>query len=96
VNILFFPASIPRTAGAWPRRYADYPEAVLLWNQISSIGYAVNAGRGACNLLREHRVVAGGRKAKDYWGGERKRRWKTLSVLRRFHQFKPFPQIKCI
>jgi cytochrome c oxidase subunit 1 len=93
VNLTFFPQHFLGLAGM-PRRYIDYPDAYLLWNQISSYGSYLS-GFGVLIFLYlvydafQKKVLAGD----NPWGvGATTLEW-TLSSPPPFHQFETLPRI---
>jgi cytochrome c oxidase subunit 1 len=94
VNILFFPQHFLGLAGM-PRRIADYPDAYVGWNFISSIGSYISAvglliffyGLAVAFMRKE-------KAANNPWGpGATTLEW-TLSSPPPFHQFEVLPRIK--
>jgi len=94
VNILFFPQHFLGLAGM-PRRIADYPDAYVGWNFVSSIGSYISAF--GLLIFFYGMVVAFSRKvraADNPWGpGATTLEW-TLSSPPPFHQFEVLPRIK--
>ncbi|MFZ5692562.1 MAG: cytochrome c oxidase subunit I [Pseudomonadota bacterium] len=94
VNILFFPQHFLGLAGM-PRRIADYPDAYVGWNQISSIGSYISAF--GLLIFFYGVVTAFMRKEKaadNPWGpGATTLEW-TLSSPPPFHQFEVLPKVK--
>jgi cytochrome c oxidase subunit 1 len=93
-NLIFFPQHFLGMAGM-PRRIADYPDAYMGWNYISSIGsYVFFVGLivffyGVIMAFR--RKVAAGN---NPWGaGATTLEW-TLPSPPPFHQFEVLPRIK--
>ena len=93
VNLTFFPQHFLGLAGM-PRRYVDYPDAFLLWNQISSWGSYIS-GIGALIFLYivwdafAKKVKA----AQNPWGaGATTLEW-TLPSPPPFHQYETLPRI---
>ena len=94
VNIIFFPQHFLGLAGM-PRRIADYPDAYVDWNRISSYGSYLSAlgvviflyGVAQAFMRKE---VAGN----NPWGpGATTLEW-TLTSPPPFHQFEILPKIK--
>ncbi|WP_340646931.1 cytochrome c oxidase subunit I [Phenylobacterium sp.] len=94
VNLIFFPQHFLGLQGM-PRRYVDYPEAFTLWNQVSSIGYAITAFGVVVFLVLLAEAAISRRKAEaNPWGeGATTLEW-TLSSPPPFHQFSELPVIK--
>jgi len=94
VNIIFFPQHFLGLAGM-PRRIADYPDAYVDWNRVSSIGSYISALGVVIFLFGvaqafTRRQVAGN----NPWGaGATTLEW-TLSSPPPFHQFEVLPKIK--
>ncbi len=94
VNLVFFPQHFLGLAGM-PRRYADYPDAFVGWNMVSSIGSYISAFGTLIFLYGIYqafsRKVAAGN---NPWGeGATTLEW-TLSSPPPFHQFETLPRIK--
>jgi cytochrome c oxidase subunit 1 len=94
VNILFFPQHFLGLAGM-PRRIADYPDAYVGWNQVSSIGSYISAFG---LLIFFYGVVSAfmrkEKAADNPWGpGATTLEW-TLSSPPPFHQFEILPKVK--
>jgi cytochrome c oxidase subunit I len=94
VNIIFFPQHFLGLAGM-PRRIADYPDAYVDWNRISSYGSYLSA-LGVVIFLWgvaqafARKEVAGN----NPWGpGATTLEW-TLTSPPPFHQFEVLPKIK--
>ena len=93
-NLIFFPQHFLGLNGM-PRRYVDYPEAFELWNNVSSIGYAVSMvatllffGGMIESMLRRRKAEA------NPWGeGATTLEW-TLPSPPPFHQFNELPVVK--
>jgi cytochrome c oxidase subunit 1 len=93
VNLTFFPQHFLGLAGM-PRRYVDYPDAFLLWNQVSSWGSYIS-GLSVILFLYivwdayAKKVLAGD----NPWGvGASTLEW-TLPSPPPFHQFETLPRI---
>ena len=77
-----------------PRRYIDYPDAYLLWNQISSYGSYLS---GVGVLIFFYTISEAFRRKRlagpNPWGeGATTLEW-TLSSPPPFHQFETLPRI---
>jgi cytochrome c oxidase subunit 1 len=94
VNLVFFPQHFLGLAGM-PRRYADYPDAYHLWNEISSYGSYLSAFGVLIFLYGVVQAFVRKEKAADNpWGeGATTLEW-TLSSPPPFHQFSDLPRIK--
>lgn len=94
VNLIFFPQHFLGLQGM-PRRYIDYPEAFTLWNQVSSIGYAITLVAVGIFLVMLIEAMVFRRKAEaNPWGeGATTLEW-TLSSPPPFHQFNELPVVK--
>jgi cytochrome c oxidase subunit 1 len=94
VNLIFFPQHFLGLQGM-PRRYIDYPEAFTLWNQVSSIGYAVTLVGVVVFLIVLIEAMVLRRKGEaNPWGeGATTLEW-TLSSPPPFHQFNELPVVK--
>ncbi len=94
VNLVFFPQHFLGLAGM-PRRYADYPDAYHLWNEISSYGSYISAFGVLVFLVGViHAFVRKEKAADNPWGeGATTLEW-TLSSPPPFHQFADLPRIK--
>jgi cytochrome c oxidase subunit 1 len=94
VNLVFFPQHFLGLAGM-PRRYADYPDAYHLWNEISSIGSYISAFGVLIFIVGViHAFVRKEKAADNPWGeGATTLEW-TLSSPPPFHQFSELPRIK--
>ena len=94
VNIIFFPQHFLGLAGM-PRRIADYPDAYVDWNRISSYGSYMSALGVVIFLIGvahafSRKQVAGN----NPWGvGATTLEW-TLTSPPPFHQFEVLPKIK--
>jgi cytochrome c oxidase subunit I len=93
-NVLFFPQHFLGLAGM-PRRYADYPDAYALWNEVSSYGSYITALGTICFLIGVVVSLARREKAADNpWGdGATTLEW-TLSSPPPFHSFETLPRIE--
>ncbi len=93
VNLTFFPQHFLGLAGM-PRRYVDYPEAFLLWNQISSYGSYLSGIGALFFLYIVWDAFAKKRLAGDNpWGvGATTLEW-TLPSPPPFHQYETLPRI---
>jgi len=94
VNLVFFPQHFLGLAGM-PRRYIDYPEVFVGWNQVSSIGSYISAFGVLIFLYGMFSAYAKKAKAADNpWGeGATTLEW-TLPSPPPFHQFNTLPIIK--
>jgi cytochrome c oxidase subunit I len=94
VNLAFFPQHFLGLAGM-PRRIADYPDAFVGWNYISSIGSYISAGGLVIffvglvdSFLRKEQAAA------NPWGtGATTLEW-TLPSPPPFHQYETLPRIE--
>ena len=93
-NLIFFPQHFLGLAGM-PRRIADYPDAYVGWNLISSIGsYVFAAGLLVFFLTMVLAFRNKERAANNPWGaGATTLEW-TLSSPPPFHQFEKLPRIR--
>jgi cytochrome c oxidase subunit 1 len=94
VNIVFFPQHFLGLAGM-PRRIADYPDAFVDWNRISSYGSYIS-GVGALVFFFgvAHAFIRKEKAADNPWGaGATTLEW-TLPSPPPFHQFEKLPLIK--
>ncbi|MDE2016389.1 MAG: cytochrome c oxidase subunit I [Hyphomicrobiales bacterium] len=93
VNLVFFPQHFLGLAGM-PRRYIVYPDAYLLWNQVSSFGALVSGLSVLVFAWVTIDAFAKKRVAGDNpWGvGADTLEW-TLSSPPPFHQFETLPRI---
>ena len=94
VNIIFFPQHFLGLAGM-PRRIADYPDAYVDWNRISSYGSYISAIGVVIFLWGVAQAFARKQVAgNNPWGaGATTLEW-TLSSPPPFHQFEILPKIK--
>ncbi|MDT3684505.1 MAG: cytochrome c oxidase subunit I [Pseudorhodoplanes sp.] len=94
VNIIFFPQHFLGLAGM-PRRIADYPDAFVDWNRISSYGSYLSALGVVIFLFGVAQAFARKQVAgNNPWGaGATTLEW-TLSSPPPFHQFEVLPRIK--
>ncbi|HEX2526120.1 MAG TPA: cytochrome c oxidase subunit I [Geminicoccus sp.] len=94
VNLAFFPMHFLGLAGM-PRRIADYPDAFVGWNMVSSVGAFISAASALYFLLVLYKTFTSGEKAADnYWGeGATTLEW-TLSSPPPFHTYHDLPQVK--
>jgi len=94
VNVIFFPQHFLGLQGM-PRRYVDYPEAYTLWNQVSSIGYAITAvGVLVFLVMLVEAAVRRRQGVANPWGeGATTLEW-TLSSPPPHHQFNELPVVK--
>lgn len=93
-NVLFFPQHFLGLAGM-PRRYADYPDAYALWNEVSSYGSYMTALGTIVFLIGV--AVAFARKEKagnNPWGPAATTLEWTLSSPPPFHSFETLPRIQ--
>jgi cytochrome c oxidase subunit 1 len=93
VNILFFPMHFLGLDGM-PRRYPDYADSQVYWNDIASYGYVIMAvGMVVFFVNMAWSFVAGKKAADNYWGeGATTLEW-TLSSPPPYHQFNTLPKI---
>ena len=93
VNLTFFPQHFAGLSGM-PRRYADYPDAFAMWNQLSSLGSYISALGIVVFFTGIAVAFAQKRKAADNpWGeGATTLEW-TLSSPPPFHAFETLPRI---
>lgn len=93
VNILFFPMHFLGLDGM-PRRYPDYTDSQVYWNDVATYGYAIMAVSMLVffvNMIWS--IVAGKKAAGNYWGeGATTLEW-TLSSPPPYHQFSTLPKI---
>jgi cytochrome c oxidase subunit 1 len=94
VNIIFFPQHFLGLAGM-PRRIADYPDAFVDWNRISSYGSYLSALGVVIFLFGVAQAFARKQVAPNNpWGaGATTLEW-TLTSPPPFHQFEVLPKIK--
>jgi cytochrome c oxidase subunit 1 len=93
VNVTFFPQHFLGLAGM-PRRYVDYPDAYLLWNQVSSVGALLSGVSVVLFLFIIYDAFARKRVAGDNpWGvGATTLEW-TVSSPPPFHTFETLPRV---
>ena len=93
VNLTFFPQHFLGLAGM-PRRYIDYPDAYLLWNQVSSYGSYLSGVGVLIFLYLVWEAFSAKRLAgNNPWGeGATTLEW-TLPSPPPFHQFETLPRI---
>jgi cytochrome c oxidase subunit I len=94
VNLVFFPQHFLGLQGM-PRRYVDYPDAFTLWNQVSSIGYAITAiGVVVFLIMLAEAAIRRRPGVANPWGeGATTLEW-TLSSPPPTHQFNELPVVK--
>ena len=94
VNLVFFPQHFLGLQGM-PRRYIDYPDAYTLWNQVSSIGYAITAfGVLIFLIMLAEAAIRRRPGVANPWGeGATTLEW-TLSSPPPTHQFNELPVVK--
>jgi cytochrome c oxidase subunit 1 len=93
-NILFFPQHFLGNAGM-PRHYADYPEAFVYWNKISSYGsYMTALGTLVFFVGVVYSFMRARKAAGNPWGASADTLEWTLSSPPRFHEFETLPIIK--
>ncbi|MFZ5608302.1 MAG: cytochrome c oxidase subunit I [Pseudomonadota bacterium] len=94
VNMIFFPQHFLGLNGM-PRRIPDFPDAFLLWNEISTYGYYVTAAGVLVFLVMCARLFLSPKTvAENQWGeGATTLEW-TLPSPPPFHQFEQLPRIK--
>jgi cytochrome c oxidase subunit 1 len=94
VNLIFFPQHFLGLAGL-PRRVVDYPDAYVLYNQLSSAGAVLTALSLVLFLYIIIHTLRKGEKCPDNpWGeGATTLEW-TVSSPPPFHQFNELPKIK--
>ena len=94
VNVIFFPMHFLGVQGM-ARRYPDFNEAFLYWNEIASYGYFIMAASMVIFFVNiGYALVAGRRAEGNYWGeGATTLEW-TLSSPPPFHQFETLPVIE--
>ena len=93
VNVLFFPQHFLGLAGM-PRRYADYPDAYALWNEVSSYGSYITGVGTLCFFVGL--LVAFSRKeaaGNSPWGASATTLEWTVSSPPPFHSFETLPRI---
>ncbi|HEX4765352.1 MAG TPA: cytochrome c oxidase subunit I [Lichenihabitans sp.] len=93
VNVTFFPQHFLGLAGM-PRRYVDYPDAYLMWNEVSSVGALISGAGVVLFLYVIYEAFQVKRVAGDNpWGpGATTLEW-TLSSPPPFHQYETLPRI---
>ena len=93
VNVTFFPQHFLGLAGM-PRRYVDYPDAYLLWNEVSSVGALFSGVSVLLFLYIIYEAFVTKRVAGDNpWGvGATTLEW-TLSSPPPFHSFATLPRV---
>ena len=93
-NLTFFPQHFLGLAGM-PRRYADYPDAFVGWNMISSVGaYIGFAGLLVFLFSIAYMFARKERAAANPWGvGATTLEW-TLPSPPPFHTWETLPRIK--
>ncbi|MDP6516792.1 MAG: cytochrome c oxidase subunit I [Alphaproteobacteria bacterium] len=94
VNLTFFPMHFSGLSGM-PRRYADYPDAFMGWNLVSSLGSYIS---GIGTLLFVYIVwrtfTAGERIGENPWGeGAKTLEWQVSSPPP-FHTYEELPSVK--
>jgi len=94
VNLIFFPQHFLGLQ-AMPRRYIDYPDAYTLWNQVSSIGYAITiVGVLVFLVMLLEAAIRRRPGVANPWGeGATTLEW-TLSSPPPQHQFNELPVVK--
>ena len=93
VNLTFFPQHFLGLAGM-PRRYIDYPDAYVMWNQVSSYGSYLSGVGVLIFLYLVWEAFSAKRLAgNNPWGeGATTLEW-TLPSPPPFHQFETLPRI---
>jgi cytochrome c oxidase subunit 1 len=94
VNLTFFPMHFLGLAGM-PRRIADYPDAFIGWNLVSSLGSYLSGLSALLFLYIVWRTFTAGEKCADNpWGeGATTLEWQTSSPPP-FHTYEELPQVR--
>jgi cytochrome c oxidase subunit 1 len=94
VNLVFFPQHFLGLQGM-PRRYVDYADGYTLWNQVSSVGYAITAvGVLVFLVMLAESAIRRRPGVANPWGeGATTLEW-TLSSPPPHHQFNELPVVK--